>query len=84
MSVTQVFSVPGYSYCVIDSGAAPAFPTLSANSHIGYDTVVSGASNQMASVLGSEVNSSRPDWVEDQTSILNNPLSATIGYLNPS
>lgn len=39
---TQVFtSNVGYEYSVIDNGAAPSFPTLSAGTHIGYDTTVS-------------------------------------------
>jgi hypothetical protein len=35
-------------------------------------------------ILAVNATGSIPDFVEDQTSILNNPASATIGYQNPS
>lgn len=36
-------ALPAGDYVVVDNSAAPAFPTLSASTHIGYDTTVPGA-----------------------------------------
>lgn len=40
------FTTPNNDWCAIDNAAAPAFPSLSAQTHIGYDTVASGANSQ--------------------------------------
>ena len=89
MAIKQVFSTPGYLYCCVDNASSQAFPTLSDATHIGYDTAsvvpdFGAATGQAASPLGSEINQSQPDFVEDQKSILNNPATATIGFANPS
>jgi len=46
-----VFNTPNNDMCVIDNSPAPTFPTLSAGTHIGYNTVgvasvPSGANSQ--------------------------------------
>lgn len=82
---SQIFlGTPGREYIVLDNVSAPSFPTLSANTHIGYDTVSGGTASQGTNPIGRETNGSTPDFCDDQTSILNSPLSATIGFLNPS
>src|SRR5436309_1860007 len=44
---TQVkFATPNSDFCVIDNSSAPSFPSLSAGTHIGYDTTSPGATSQ--------------------------------------
>jgi hypothetical protein len=88
MAVKQVFGNM-YEYVCVDNAAAQSFPTLSDKTHCGYDTmsVVPGfgaAVNQAASSLGSEINQSQPDFVEDQTAIATGLVLVSLGYKNPS
>lgn len=44
---TQIkFSLPNGDFSVIDNSSAPTFPTMNANTHIGYDTTAPGATAQ--------------------------------------
>ena len=44
---TQVkFTTPNSDFCVVDNSAAPSFPSLSASTHLGYDTTAPGATSQ--------------------------------------
>lgn len=38
-----IFNTPNNDMVVIDNSAAPAFPTISVGTHIGYDTSAAGA-----------------------------------------
>lgn len=52
MAATQFkFTTPNNDWCAIDNASAPTFPTLSAQTHLGYDTTtgaVSQGSNPIA------------------------------------
>lgn len=90
MSATQVFSNKSYTYSVIDNVSAPTFPTINGGDQtsIGYDSVSVilgfGAAASQGAIAVTGGTGSIPDFVNKQTSILNNPATATIGYRNPS
>lgn len=85
MAATQVFATtPENSYCIIDNAAAPVYPTLNAGTHIGYDTISRVPATLQGTNQVAGANGTIPDFVNKQTSILNNPLTATIKFRNPS
>lgn len=75
----------GNEYVVIDNGAAPTFVTFNAATHIGYDTIASGANSQGSNAFK---NGTIPDFVNAQTSekIAGTavPTASAIGFKNPS
>lgn len=85
---TQVFSVPPYAYVVIDNASSPTFPTLSAGSHIGYDTqsavpdIGTALSQGTNSVTGG--NGTIPDAVKNATSIATGLVLVNLKYKNPA
>ena len=87
MATKQVFG-SGYEYSIIDNVSAQTFPTLSAGTHIGYDTASVipdfGAAVSQGAIAVTSGTGSLPDFVNKQTSIINNPATATILYKNPS
>lgn len=86
MAATQVFSAQSYSYCVIDNVAAPSFPTLSDNTHIGYDTanVVADLGAAVAQGLNTKPNGTIPDAVNAATSIATGLIIVNLKYKNPA
>lgn len=85
MPVTQAFNgTPDNGYSIVDNVAAPTFPTLNAGTHIGYDTVYRVPAQRQGTNQVAGANGTIPDFVNVQTSILNNPLSATVLFRNPS
>lgn len=80
---------PGGQYSIIDNGPCPI--TITANGTtsnnwspanvLGFDNMAYGAIDQG---INYKPNGTIPDFVNKQTSILNNPMSATIGFRNPS
>lgn len=85
---TQVFKTNAgtYDYVVVDNAAAPAFPTLSAATHIGYDTV--SVVPNLGAAVGQDqniyTNGTLPDAVNRATAIATGLVLANLHYLNPA
>ena len=76
--------LPSGEYNVIDNGPAQTMTVLNQTSPIGFDTTT-GALAQMVAVTSGNQNGSMPDFVEDQTVIINSATTGIrIGFLNPS
>ena len=88
MAATQVFSTQGYFYCIVDNVSSQTFPTLNANSGIGYDTVSVipnfGAAAQQAAISTTGGTGALPDFVNKQTAIATGQVLVSLGYRNPS
>lgn len=80
---TQIFKTGTYEYIVIDNKAAPTFPTLSVQTHIGYDTTSGGESTQDTNPYTA---GTIPDCVNRSTTILNTRGTSSLRllYLNPA
>lgn len=85
---TQIFKTNAgvNDYIVISNTAAQSFPTLSAASHIGYDTVsvvpdLGATPDQMTNPY---TNGTLPDCVKNATSIATGLVLATLRYRNPA
>jgi hypothetical protein len=46
MAKQIIFIDPNNDWCAVDNSSAPTFPTINANTHLGYDSTVPGATSQ--------------------------------------
>lgn len=81
MAATQVkFTTPSNDWCAIDNSAAPAFPTLSAGTSLGYDTTAPGAVSQATNPIadtGSATLDTVNDTVSSVATVKGNPVQNT-------
>jgi hypothetical protein len=75
MSQQIKFNTPSGDWCAVDNSSAPTFPTLSAGTHLGYDTSAPGSTTQVANPYGN-TGSTTLDTVND--TIVPNPRVATV------
>lgn len=83
------FSLPDNGFAVIDNSAAPTFPSLSAGTHIGYNTpsvaaVPSGANSQGSNPIADtgsvllDISGNDTVWADPQVAtVAGNPVSLT-------
>jgi hypothetical protein len=78
-------TLPWGEYVVIDNGPATTTTTLNSGAPIGFDTTTGATAQAATPILSGAGNGTVPDFVDDQTVILNSALTGIrVTFQNPS